>query len=126
VGGDTLAQGNTALNVRGVGLIGGGEDPVQQLLGLQDPRAAADRLRAAEEDRLREIRQIVLASVNNVPICVADVVEGGPVRISGDEPPREGVVVGYQTRLGKVSLSRPRRDAAGQPVRDRDGRVVWD
>jgi cobalt-zinc-cadmium resistance protein CzcA len=126
VGGDLLTQGSTALNVRGVGLIGGGEDPVQQLLGTTDPRVAARRLRAAEDGRLREIREIVVASVNNVPIRVEDVVEGGPVRGSLAELPDDGVVIGYQTRLGKFSLSRQRRDADGQLVRDGDGRVLWD
>src|SRR5437870_4703438 len=49
VGGDHLAQGNTAVNVRGVGLIGGGADPMEQALTLQDPRDAAQHLRAQEE-----------------------------------------------------------------------------
>jgi cobalt-zinc-cadmium resistance protein CzcA len=125
VGGDYLTQGASVLNVRGIGLIGGGEDPVQQVLGLTDPRGAAARLRAEEAKRLREIRRIVITSVNNVPIRVEDVVEGGPVPPDEDAG-REGVVVGYQTRLGKVSLSRPRKDADGKEVRDADGKVVWD
>jgi cobalt-zinc-cadmium resistance protein CzcA len=126
VGGDYLVQGQTALNVRGVGLIGGGQDPVTQVLSLDDPRRAAHSLRAAEEGRLREIRDIVIASVNNVPVRVDDVVEGGPVRSLGEENARRGVVIGHQTRLGKVSLSRPRRDKKGQVVHDKDGNVVWD
>src|SRR5205807_1817609 len=65
------------------------------------------------EKRLREIRQIVIVSNNNVPIRVDDVVEGGPV---GTGSPgahhssawtRQGVVVGHQTRLGKDSMSYP-------------------
>src|SRR5262249_28954855 len=41
VGGDYLTQGASVLNVRGIGLIGGGEDPAQQVLGLADPHDAA-------------------------------------------------------------------------------------
>jgi cobalt-zinc-cadmium resistance protein CzcA len=124
VGGDYLVQGESVLNVRGIGLIGGGENPVQQVLGMADPRAAAARLRAEEAKRLREMRRIVITSVNNVPIRVEDVVEGGPTRPDEDLG-RKGVIVGHQTRLGKVSLSRPQRDAQGNELRDKDGKVVW-
>src|SRR5262249_7891762 len=106
VGGDYLVQGHTVLNVRGVGLIGDGQDPVQDVLGMTDPRAAAARLRAEEQRRLQEIRQIVITAYNNVPIRVEDVVEGGP--LPEGQPSSQGVVVGHQTRLGKVSLSKPR------------------
>jgi cobalt-zinc-cadmium resistance protein CzcA len=126
VGGDYLVQGPTALNVRGVGLIGGGLDPVTRVLSLDDYRMAAHTLRAAEEGRLGEIRDIVIASINNVPIRVEDVVEGGPIRSPGEENGRHGVAIGHQTRLGKVSLSRPRTDKHGQIVLDKDGKVVWD
>src|SRR5438067_952419 len=84
VGGDHLAQGQTAVNVRGVGLIGGGADPMEQAVTLAEPRDAAQYLRAEEERRLQEIRSIVIAAVNNVPIRVEDVVEGGPVRSPGE------------------------------------------
>src|SRR5262249_38819245 len=57
VGGDLLAQGSTALNVRGIGLLGGGQDPMQPLPALTDCRAAANALRIGEERRLRQIRQ---------------------------------------------------------------------
>src|SRR5262249_22454857 len=66
VGGDYLVQGDTVLNVRGLGLIGRGLDPMQQVLGM-DARGAAARLRHEEDGRLREIREIVIASTNNVP-----------------------------------------------------------
>src|SRR5262249_25567224 len=78
VGGDYLRQGHTVVKVRGVGLLGAGEDPVQQVLGVKDPQEAAARLRAEEDQRVREIRRIVIASVNNVPVRVEDVVDGGP------------------------------------------------
>jgi cobalt-zinc-cadmium resistance protein CzcA len=113
VGGDYLTRGPMVLNVRGIGLLGGGLDPMQQVAGLTSPSAAASFLRAEEDRRLQEIRGIVLASVNNVPIRVEDVVEGGPLESFAGTLGRQGVVVGHPTRLGKVSVSRPRRDARG-------------
>src|SRR6266849_2593713 len=55
VGADYLKQGPTAQNVRGIGLIGYGQDPMQQVLALADPRSAATYLRQEEERRLQEI-----------------------------------------------------------------------
>ncbi|HEV3078214.1 MAG TPA: efflux RND transporter permease subunit [Gemmataceae bacterium] len=124
VGGDILTQGHVAMNVRGLGLLGGGLDPMQQVLGMNDPAQAARFLRDEESRRLREIRKIVLATVNNVPIRVEDVVEGGPLGASPADADYQGVVVGNQTRLGKVSLGRPRRDEHGHIVRDAGGQVA--
>jgi cobalt-zinc-cadmium resistance protein CzcA len=115
IGGDILRQGQTALNVRGVGLLGGGLDPMQQVLALPSPYLAAAHLRAEEQRRLREIRQIVITSVNNVPIRINDIVEGGPVSESEGLKPR-GVVVGYQTRYGQVAVSRSRTASRGEAV----------
>jgi cobalt-zinc-cadmium resistance protein CzcA len=126
VGGDLLTQGPTALNVRGIGLLGGGQDPMQPLPALTDFRAAASALRVGEERRLRQIRQIIITSVNNVPIRVEDVVEGGPNRSAEGDIFRQGVVIGQQTRLGKLGLSSPRTDDAGQVVRDAEGHTVWE
>jgi cobalt-zinc-cadmium resistance protein CzcA len=106
VGADLLTQGHIVLNVRSVGLYGGGLDPVEQVLGLKDPLQAAQRLRHEEERRIHEIRQIVIASVNNRPVKIEHVVEGGPVS-PGEPLGVSGVVVGHQTRLGRVSLSKP-------------------
>src|SRR5262249_536081 len=39
---------------------------------------------------------------NNVPVRVEDLVEGGPVKSPSDDLGTQGVVVGHQTRLGKV------------------------
>jgi cobalt-zinc-cadmium resistance protein CzcA len=109
VGGDYLVKGNTVLSVRGVGLFGGGQDPVLEVLGLKDPVLAAARIRQEENRRLREIRQVVITSNNGVPIKIDDVVEGGPLG-PGDLLGVKGVVVGHQTRLGRVSLSKPGAD----------------
>ena len=108
--------------VRCLGLIGGGRDPIETAVGMKDPLAARDYLRAEEERRMREIRQIVLAATNNVPVRVDDVVEGGPLR-PGDAATRQGVVVGHQTRLGRVIRSYPRKDDSGREVLDADGRA---
>jgi cobalt-zinc-cadmium resistance protein CzcA len=110
-GGDFLAQGRTALAVRGLGNLGGSKDPIEKVLGMRSAQEAANYLRAEDERRLKEIRDIVVTSFNNKPILVDDVVEGGPVRYGHDLGWR-GVVVGYQTRLGRVSISRP-LDRAG-------------
>ena len=70
VGGDNLVQGQTNLVVRGIGLIGGGDDPIMAVLGMNDAEAAAAYLRTEEARRFREIRQTVITSVNNVPVRV--------------------------------------------------------
>ncbi len=137
VGGDTISQGHINMNVRGVALFGGGEDPVRKVIGLSDPDpAAAEELSAAEREhradvhnlreaqrrrialtasavlrreeqrRIREIRQLVIASYNNQPVLLDDVVEGG--RLQPDEAVGvRGVVVSNQTRLGKVGVTKP-------------------
>src|SRR5262249_7855336 len=38
---------------------------------------------------------------------------------------KQGVVVGHQTRLGKVSLSRPKTDARSREIVDQNGQIVW-
>ncbi len=179
VGGDYLFQGSTVLNIRGVGLIGGGQDPMQskEVLGqelaelekalanspnlpeaerrrflgvlrgekvspplsegeqkrlrrlrqLAGPRAAEKAvryLRGEEERRLRQLRDSVITSVNNVPVRVDQVVAGGP-RKSPDDIGHQGVLVNHQTRLGQVGRSVPQRDARGRPITDADGKVLW-
>jgi cobalt-zinc-cadmium resistance protein CzcA len=109
VGGDYLIQGHTTQVIRSTSLIGGGQDPVQQCLSMKSPSQAAAFLRGEEDRRIQEIRQVVLASVNNVPVRVGDVVDGGPVSTPADLG-RRGVVVGHQTRLGQVGMARQDRD----------------
>jgi cobalt-zinc-cadmium resistance protein CzcA len=104
-GGDYLVKGHTVLSIRSVGLLGGGQDPALEVLGMKDPEKAAAHLRAEENRRIHEIRQIVIASVNNVPVKIDHIVEGGPVGV-GEPLGVQGVVVGFQTRMGRVSLSR--------------------
>lgn len=109
VGGDYINPGQVAMTVRSVGLFGGALDPVNKVLGLKNPAAAATILRAEELRRIREIRSLVISSVNNQPIRVDDVVEGG--RLSpGQLPGEQGVVVSHQTRLGRIGYWRADRE----------------
>jgi cobalt-zinc-cadmium resistance protein CzcA len=126
VGGDYLVHGENMLNVRGIGLIGEGLDPTRSeaVLGATDPAAAADYLRTEEERRIQRIRKTVITAVNNVPVRVEDIVDGGPVRYA-DDLGKKGVVVGNQPRLGKVSLSHPVPDENGEDLLDREGNRVW-
>ncbi len=124
VSGDYLVQGESAAVVRGLGLIGRGRDPVQHVLGMSSAKEAVKYLRAEEQRRLKQIRQIVLTTTNNLPIRVGDVVEGGPLK-PGEEISNRGVVVSNLTRLGKVALSRPKRDANGDMVVDEKGQRKW-
>jgi heavy metal efflux system protein len=127
VGADLMTQGHIVLNVRSVGLYGGGLDPVEQVLGLKDPFLAAARLREEENRRIHEIRQIVIASVNNRPVKIEHIVEGGPLS-PGEPVGAQGVVVGHQTRLGRVSLSKPAETQEGtgpHSIFDDDKKRLW-
>jgi cobalt-zinc-cadmium resistance protein CzcA len=116
VGGDYVSQGQVAMTVRSVGLFGGGVDPVNKVLGLKNPAAAAATLRAEEQRRIRDIRRLVITSVNNQPIRVEDVVEGGRVS-SGELPGAWGVVVSHQTRLGRIGYWKADRERPpGSPL----------
>ncbi len=101
VGGDYITQGQVAMTARSIGLFGGGLDPVNKVLSLKSPFAAAAILRAEERRRIQEIRSLVITSVNNQPIRVEDVVEGGRL-LPGELPGEKGVVVSNLTRLGRV------------------------
>jgi Cu/Ag efflux pump CusA len=113
IAGDPQNLGQLAQNVRAIGLLGGGTDPVQQAVGMKDARTAAAHLRAAEDRVLGEIRQLVIKSDERVPVRVADVVEGGPAQKGAA---RQGVLVGHRPPLGAVGMARK-----GEPD---DGDVV--
>jgi cobalt-zinc-cadmium resistance protein CzcA len=115
VGGDYVNQGQVALTVRSVGLFGGGTDPVNKVLGLKSPLTAAPILRAEEYRRIRDIRSLVIASINNQPVRVEDVVEGG--RVSPGQIGEQGVVVSHQTRLGRIGFWKADRERPpGSPL----------
>ncbi|AMV20522.1 efflux RND transporter permease subunit [Planctomyces sp. SH-PL14] len=130
--GDNLVQGEQTSVVRSLGQFGLGHDPQQLVLGLQDPVEAAKVLRAEEARRCLEIRQVVLATVNNVPVRVDQVVDGGPVlnadgtsRVDDATLASRGVIVGQKTRLGLAAISYPRTGADGKPLTTADGATVW-
>jgi Cu/Ag efflux pump CusA len=105
VGGGLLAQGQKVQMVQGIGVIGGGRDPMDVAFGMKTPEEAAQFLRAEEQKRLREIRSIVITSINNAPVRIDDVVVGGPLPHEG-APSKQGVIVSHDTPLARVSLDR--------------------
>ena len=132
-GGDNLVQGQTNLVVRGMGLYGRGDDPIMAVLGMKDAETAAAFLRSEEARRLKEIRQTVIASVNNVPVRIDQIVDGGPLlnangaaKVDDALLAQRGVIVSYQTRQGKATLSRPVHDAHDRDVHKPDGTQAWD
>ena len=122
VGGDYLRQGDTVQAVRGLGLIGGGADPISLITPEMGPFEARHRLRKEEDRRIREIRQVVLAATNNVPVKISDVVDGG----RHGELVRQGVNVGTHTRSGRVSVSLPKLEPDGTQRVDASGKRQWD
>ena len=109
VGGSFIRQGNNLQVIRAIGLLGGGDDPMETAIAQSTPTEAARKLRLAERQRIEEIRQIVISAVNNVPVRVGMIVEGGPVN-NDEELGQEGVVVDHQIRQGQIGLIR--RDTA--------------
>ena len=101
----TSHQGDVALTVRSVGLFGGGEDPVRKVLGMTDPVQAAKVLRAEEERRIRDIRALVITSVNNQPVRVEDVVEGGRL-LPGERRARRESSSATRPAWGRWRISR--------------------
>jgi cobalt-zinc-cadmium resistance protein CzcA len=79
-------------------------------------RRASAILRREELKRIRDIRALVITSVNNQPTRVEDVVEGGRL-YSGTLPGKEGVVVSNVTRLGRVGYYKARSERpSGSPL----------
>jgi heavy metal efflux system protein len=124
VGGDYVVQGDAIQVVRGIGLIGGGEDPLLEAMQKETPEEAAAYLREEENRRIQEIRRIVIAATNNVPIRVEHVVEGGPVK-SGGAMGERGVVVGHQTRQGQLAITTPVVNENDEQVLDAQGKRKW-
>jgi cobalt-zinc-cadmium resistance protein CzcA len=72
-----------------------------RIINQRAARRASGVLRMEELRRIRDIRSLVIASVNNQPVRVEDVVEGGRL-YPGALPGERGVVVSNRTRLGRV------------------------
>ncbi|WP_020468944.1 efflux RND transporter permease subunit [Zavarzinella formosa] len=131
--GDNLTQGQLTIVVRSLGLLGQGQDPHQQILSMTSPVEAAEFLRSEEARRIREIRQVVVASVNNVPVTVDQLVDGGPMlnadgtpRVDDHQLIRTGVIVGMQTRQGRVAMTRPVKDSEGKWQLNPDASPIWE
>lgn len=137
VGGDYVIQGDVAMNVRSVGLIGGGDDPVSRVLGMKDPdtdaaaeleradaqgRSDVDTLREAQRRRLATAAAAQLRKEENRRILelrklvitsvnnkdtLLEDIVEGGRLRPGDPVGVRGVVVGHHTRLGRVGLSKP-------------------
>ena len=125
VGGDFVIQGPTVQAVRGLGLLGGGLDPARTYPVDADPTEVALHLRKGEDRRLREMRGIVLAATNNVPIRVGDVVDGGSYS-SDTQAGQRGVIVGFHPPQGRVAVSRPIKDEEGEDLVDAEGKRIWE
>ena len=158
VGGDYVVQGPVAMNVHMIGRFGAGQDPFELVRGLKDPdqkkaeelaraersksfdrfrlkeeqrvrlaTAASAKLRKAEADRIREIRSLVITTINDRPILIDDIVEG-PRLAPGEMPGTRGVIVGYQTRLGRVGMGKPQEQVTDKGVfhvKDSKGKLLW-
>ena len=90
IGGDILSLGPQSHNVRGIGLLGKGEDPL-------DP-ANAPRREEIVDQKLEEISNVVITQYQGTPILVSHVAK---------------VVEGHQPRLGIIG-----RDAEGKSEND--------
>ena len=99
VGGDVLTIGSQAHNVRAIGLLGGGVDPL-------DPANVANSA-TIEAEKLDDIRDVVIATNNGVPIFVRQVAD---------------VVIDHRPRLGKVGRTLKERD--GEPIPDESGKPI--
>ena len=126
VGGDYMVQGDNLLNIRAIGLIGGGQDPTRDpaVMLAPTPEAAAEYLRNEELRRIERIRSTVIKAVNHQPIKVEDVVDGGPNR-DPDQLGMRGVVVGNLPRLGRASISYRKTDDEGKLLKDKSGEPIW-
>ena len=116
VSGDFLKVGSGFKAIICRGLIGGHKDPIEHAITLNTAEEAAAYLRDEERRRCNEIRSIVITSINDKPILIDDIVDGGPIgtgetRVSWPMANTKYALpsapaawsVSHQTRLGIVS-----------------------
>ena len=123
VGGDFVIEGPTVQAVRGLGLLGLGVDPARTYPPGATPTEVALHLRKGEDKRVNELRSIVLATTNNVPIRVGDIVDGGTYS-SNTQSNERGVLVGAHPAQGRVAVSRP-KVVGEEDVLDPQGQRIW-
>lgn len=97
VGGDILTMGSQAHNVRALGILGEGVDPL-------DP-ANVSRAYSIEADKLEDIQNVVITTAGGSPIYVRQVAK---------------VEVGHRPRLGKVGRRLKESDGPPLPLDDDD------
>jgi cobalt-zinc-cadmium resistance protein CzcA len=90
IGGDILTLGSQSHNVRAVGLLGEGVDPLRPDL--------VDRSFAIEVDKLDDLRKVIITTINDNPIYLRNVAKA---------------VVGHRPRLGIVGRLQPTAGAPG-------------
>ena len=113
--------------VRGLGLIGRGQDPMDQALcRLQDPAAARDM--SPRRGRAADSAKSAKSCWPRSTTCPSGSTTWSKADRSAPSQPvgEQGVVVGHQTRLGRVMLSQPKKDAHGNDVYDEHGHRQWD
>jgi heavy metal efflux system protein len=117
IGGDILTLGSQSHNVRGIGLLGKGVDPL-------DPQNAADRAELVDQ-KLEDISKVVITQSKGIPILVshvAKVVEGHQPRLGfigrDAEGRRENDVVQGIVLMRKYEKSKPVTDAVKDKIRE--------
>src|SRR4051794_7363690 len=97
IGGDILTMGSQSHNVRAVGLLGKGVDPL-------DP-ANVDQAFAVEVKKLEDLRKIIIASVSDNPVYLRNIARA---------------VVGHRPRLGIVGRTEPDPEMGSRLVSEDD------
>jgi Cu/Ag efflux pump CusA len=115
--------GNDTPTVRDVTLFGGREDPTREARKMKDPRAATALLRADEQQRINEIRNLDIANFNDLPVLVGDVVDGG--RAAPGDLRWCGVFVSHSRRSGQVGETYCETDSEGKMIRTAAGDLWW-
>ncbi len=100
MGGDQIDNGPVAKSVRDVGLFGGKDPFSAEVLKADTPEKAASLLQAGEQQRLLELRAQVVSKINDQPVRVEDLVEGGLAR--REDVGMQGVVIGSHFRNDRV------------------------
>ena len=91
VGGDILTLGSQAHNVRALGLLGGGKDPLDPMNVEQSDKIVAEKI--------EDINNVVVASTNGIPIYVRQIAQ---------------VVENHRPRLGIVGRSLKEKEKDGK------------